>query len=373
VSARLGKRCADIQILDAAGEQPARGSVFAAAALAARFSLDPAFRGSMSRLMTLLPFILLLMIWPARAAPELTKEAIDSAEFSQWSEARSGESPHPFLIRVQVLLDRAHVSPGVIDGLFGENVKKAIRAYREREKIGEGEGIDEAFWGALAKDAGPVVEEYEITEEDVNGRYVQDLPEDYSKLAEMEWLGYRAPTEMLAERFHMDQDLLQVLNPDADFSRPGTTILVAAPGEDAEGKVTRVVVDRGRGELFAYDAEDRLVAAYPATIGSEENPSPSGTHEVKAIAPEPTYTYRPDENFQQGENDETLVLPPGPNGPVGIMWIDLTEPTYGIHGTPEPAEISKAASHGCVRLTNWDAQELAELVRSGETMVEFRH
>ncbi|HEV7255774.1 MAG TPA: L,D-transpeptidase [Mesorhizobium sp.] len=324
--------------------------------------------------LTFLPLFLLLSCLPGRAAPKLTREAVNAADFTGWSEAdaQASESPHPFLIRVQVLLDRADVSPGVIDGLFGENTKKAIRAYREREKIGEGEEMDEAIWAALAKDAGAAVEEYEITEEDVSGRYVEDLPEDYSKLAEMEWLGYSGPKEMLAERFHMDQDLLAALNPGADFSKPGTEILVTVPGKDAEGTVTRIVVDRSRGELFAYEAEDRLVAAYPATIGSEENPSPKGTHKVKAIAPEPTYTYNPDKNFQQGDNDETLVLPPGPNGPVGIMWIDLTEPTYGIHGTPEPAVIDKTASHGCVRLTNWDAQELAELVAPGRTVVEFQ-
>lgn len=209
----------------------------------------------MSRL-ALLPFLLLVVIWPARAAPELTKEAINAADFAGWSaaapqDAQASESPQPFLVRVQVLLDRAGISPGVIDGFFGENTKKAIRAYRERERIGEGEGIDAALWAALAKDGAPVVETYEITEEDVNGRYVQKLPEDYSELAELEWLGYSGPQEMLAERFHMDQDLLEALNPDADFSKPGTEILVAVPGEGANGKVTRVVVDRGRGELFA--------------------------------------------------------------------------------------------------------------------------
>ena len=113
----------------------------------------------------------------------------------------------------------------------------------------------------------------------------------------------------------------------------------------------------------------KLVVAYPATIGSEDNPSPSGVHTVEAVAPMPNYTYNP-ENFVQGDNTETLVLPPGPNGPVGSMWIDLSEPTYGIHGTPEPALIDKTNSHGCVRLTNWDAQELSTMVEPGVT-VEF--
>ena len=121
--------------------------------------------------------------------------------------------------------------------------------------------------------------------------------------------------------------------------------------------------------MRAYDAQDRLVAAYPATIGSAENPSPSGTHQVEAIAANPVYYYNPN-NFVQGDNTEPLELPPGPNNPVGTMWIDLSQPSYGIHGTPEPSKIDKTASNGCVRLTNWDAEELATLVDPGVT-VEF--
>jgi lipoprotein-anchoring transpeptidase ErfK/SrfK len=108
-----------------------------------------------------------------------------------------------------------------------------------------------------------------------------------------------------------------------------------------------------------------LISVYPATIGSEETPSPSGTHKVKGVARMPPYTYNPKVNFQQGKNTKVLKLPSGPNGPVGTVWIDLTEPTYGIHGTPEPSLIDKTGSHGCVRLTNWDVEELAAMVRPG--------
>jgi lipoprotein-anchoring transpeptidase ErfK/SrfK len=124
------------------------------------------------------------------------------------------------------------------------------------------------------------------------------------------------------------------------------------------------------GQLRAYDTTNRLLVAYPATVGSEDNPSPAGIHTVTAVAPEPTYTYNPEVNFQQGDNTEVLELAAGPNNPVGSTWIDLSEPTYGIHGTPEPSRIDKATSHGCVRLTNWDAEELAGMVEQGVT-VEF--
>ena len=196
------------------------------------------------------------------------------------------------------------------------------------------------------------------------------FPDDYAEMAKLKWLGYTGPKEMLAERFHMDQSLLEVLNAGAGFSSAGDKVLVASTGEKIDGKASRVVVDRSAGELLAYD-DDRLIAAYPATIGSAGNPSPSGTHKIKVIVKNPSYSYNPDKNFQQGDNKEPLEIPPGPNGPVGSVWIDLSEPTYGIHGTAEPDLVDKTKSHGCVRLMNWDAEELAELVSKG-IPVEFR-
>ncbi len=134
--------------------------------------------------------------------------------------------------------------------------------------------------------------------------------------------------------------------------------------------VTSIVADKYQKQVRAYDAAGKLVVAYPATIGSSDTPSPSGTHTVARVALNPDYTYNPNINFKQGENHDILKIPPGPNGPVGSVWIALSKPTYGIHGTPEPSKIGKTESHGCVRLTNWDAQELAKLVKPGVT-VEF--
>ncbi|WIJ24976.1 L,D-transpeptidase [Devosia sp. RR2S18] len=195
------------------------------------------------------------------------------------------------------------------------------------------------------------------------------LPDDYSKLAKMEWLGYASVAERLAERFHMDQDFLEKLNPQSDF-KVGQTISVVEPGSRENEQITRVEVMKSTQRLAAYNEAGEMVTNYPVTVGSDQLPSPSGTHEVKAIALPASYTYQPDKNFQQGNNDEMLILPPGPNNPVGIVWIDLTKPTYGIHGTPQPAELFQDFSNGCVRMTNWDARELAHMVRQGTT-VEF--
>jgi lipoprotein-anchoring transpeptidase ErfK/SrfK len=175
---------------------------------------------------------------------------------------------------------------------------------------------------------------------------------------------------MLAEKFHMDEGYLKALNPEANFSRPGTIIRVANVGAPATRKVQRIVADKGRKQVRAYDEAGKLVVAYPATIGSAETPSPTGKHAVSRVAFNPNYTYNPKVNFKQGNNNKILTIPPGPNGPVGSIWIALDKPTYGIHGTPDPSKIGKTESHGCVRLTNWDAQELAKLVSVG-VMVEF--
>lgn len=323
----------------------------------------------------------------AEAAPAGTKadaEAVPSdaaatpasgegtAEEASADEEKPKDRPDPFLIRMQVLLDRAHASPGVIDGLDGGNTGKAIKAYETMRDLKVDGRPDADFWDVLAVDEGKAMMTYEITEEDLGQRYVPDLPTDYGELAKLDWLGYRDPVEMLAERFHMDEDLLRTLNPGVDFKSAGQTILVADTGAPPETKVARIVVDKEKGELFAYDADRKLVLADPATIGSSDTPSPSGTVKVNGSAPDPTYAYNPDKNFKQGKNSGKLTIPAGPNGPVGNVWIDLSKPTYGIHGTPEPSKIDKTASHGCVRLTNWDAQALSKLVQPGKTVVEFK-
>jgi lipoprotein-anchoring transpeptidase ErfK/SrfK len=303
---------------------------------------------------------------PATAPEGETPPVVDPGKTD-----KPDETPDPFLIRMQVLLDRAHASPGVIDGLPGGNTDKAIRAFETMHELERDGKADADFWTALVADAGKATQVYTLTQADLDERFVPDMPTDYGELAKLDWLGYRGVAEMLAERFHMDEDLLRLLNPDIDKAAVGQTVLVADPGAGPEGKVAKIIVDKSLGELIAYDADDKILLISPATIGSAGTPSPSGTMKVNGSAPAPVYEYNPDKNFQQGDNDKKLTLPGGPNGPVGIMWIDLSKPTYGIHGTPDPSKIDKTASHGCVRLTNWDAEALAKLVQPAKTVVEF--
>jgi lipoprotein-anchoring transpeptidase ErfK/SrfK len=280
------------------------------------------------------------------------------------------KKPQAEIAALQVFLDREGISPGVIDGHLGDNVNKAVAAWQEMT----GETLDpnnsEDIMQRLTYSGGLPIVDYTITPADAAGPYVASIPEDYAHKAALPAMSFTSVTEKLAEQFHMDEGYLKSLNPNADFSIPGTTIKVVNPAQPKTGQVTRIVADKARKQVFAYGADGNLISAYPATIGSSDTPSPTGNHTVQRIALDPGYTYNPKINFTQGENKEILQIPPGPNGPVGTVWIALSKPTYGIHGTPEPSKIGKTNSHGCVRLTNWDATELAKMVKPGTT-VEF--
>ncbi len=282
----------------------------------------------------------------------------------------TGQGAKAKIAAFQILLDRAGASPGVIDGRNGSNVVKAASIYSELT----GQAIDPldeaAINAALDMTGGPAFIDYTITPEDAATALVASIPQDYAHKAQLEHMSFTSVEEMLGERFHMDEAYLREINQGADFRQPGTVIRVVNTGRNVKGEVVRIVADKGRKQVRGYGADGRLVVAYPSTIGSSDNPSPSGTVQVERIALNPNYTYNPKINFKQGSNDKVLTIPPGPNGPVGTVWIALSKPTYGIHGTPEPSKIGKTSSHGCVRLTNWDAQELAKLVKRGVT-VEF--
>ena len=272
-------------------------------------------------------------------------------------------------LAVQVLLDHSGHSPGVIDSVIGSNTVRAIKAFQDANGL-EADGTpSESLVRKLRESyTGDLLQNYTITADDVAGPFVQ-VPSDMEGQAELKALGFESPAEALAEKFHMAQSFLKALNPSADFSMAGTRITVVVPGnETLNVAVARIEVDKTDSSLRAYGADGVLVATYPATIGSSTFPSPEGTMEVTAIASAPTYHFDP-EGRKWGP-DKKLTIAAGPNNPVGGTWIDLSKEGYGIHGTPEPRLIGKTTSHGCVRLTNWDAARLAKAVDRG-TKVEF--
>ena len=272
--------------------------------------------------------------------------------------------------KVQVLLDRSGISPGVIDGFKGGMSQSAIMAFERRSGLPIDGVMDPHVWNLLQSFAAlPATKDYTITAEDAEG-LVDAIPTDYAEKAQMPAMAHTSVAERLGERFHMDEKFIGFLNPGVDLV-PGNTIRVVDTGSRMRGSVARILVDVNTRRVAGYDANGRLLVDYPATIGSSATPSPSGTHSVKTVALNPNYTYDPKKNFQQGDNDKVLVVPPGPNAPVGTVWIGLSKPTYGIHGTPTPSQLFSNQSMGCVRLTNWDAEELARMVSTGSTVVEF--
>ncbi len=321
--------------------------------------------------MPAIAFLVLMMVllFPQMASAEISAEDVETAQ----SFAEAGDAIDPALIRLQVLLDRSRFSPGVIDGLHGDNVAKAIAAYEQANGLEADGRPDAALIAKLtSEDDEPVLMRYAITPEDAGGPFLESVPDKLEDMAKLDSLSYTSPRELLAEKFHMDEGLLEALNPGADFARAGTEITVARVNlREAKETVTRIEIDKAKGALLAYGEDGGLVAFYPATIGSEGMPSPTGTHEVRTVASEPQYYYNPEKlNFSGVEAEGLLEIAAGPNNPVGSVWIDLTKETYGIHGTPEPSLIAKSQSHGCVRLTNWDAEELSKMVKKG-TSVTF--
>ena len=315
-----------------------------------------------------LPLLFALTL-SAHAAPirSLAPDDINSAEF------KGTKNSEAVNIRAQVLLDRARFSPGVIDGHHGENFSNALRAYQDQNGLKPSGELDTPTWEKLAQDGEPAVIEYTITDEDVKGPFTDDIPQKMEKQTELKRLDYTSVAEMLAERFHMDEELLERLNRGKTLDQAGTAITVAnvnVKPASLDAKLAKIEVDKKRKLVRALAADGTPIAVYPATIGSKEKPAPSGTLKITRIARNPNYTYNPDYKFRGVKTKEEFKIAPGPNNPVGLVWIALSEKGYGIHGTPDPEKVGKTASHGCVRLTNWDALALAAMVKKG-TPVAF--
>ena len=313
---------------------------------------------------------------PGETGP-LSRDAIENTAYSP--PAAQGQppadpadapvQPNPALVRAQVLLERARFSPGAIDGLAGSNMKQAVAAFEKANDLPVDGELDAQVMARLrAGGTGAVTTTYAITQQDVAGPYLGTVPTDLAQQGEAPHMGYANVVEALAERFHVTEALLRAMNPGADFTRVGQKLLVpAVDNTPLPADVDHIDVDKAEGSVRAFAADGRLLAYYPATIGSGDNPTPTGTVKVNGVARNPDYVYDPSK-LSYGDLDHKVVVKPGPNNPVGMVWIDLNKPSYGIHGAPDPETIGKTASHGCVRLTNWDAWELADKVKPGVTV-----
>ena len=246
-----------------------------------------------------------------------------------------------------------------------------MRAYAGAQGIASEGRLTDELWAKLsATSRDPVLTDYAMTAADLKGPFVEKLPAKLEDKASVPRLGYRSAREALAEKFHMSEELLDALNPGKTFKTAGETLVVANVSNKVAGKGARIEVDKSARTLKVFNPSGQLLAVYPATVGSDAKPAPSGTLKITGVARNPTYRYDPDYKFKGVKTQEPFTVQSGPNNPVGTVWIGLNQKGYGIHGTPNPEKVSKSESNGCIRLTNWDAEQVASMMKKGAP-VEF--
>ena len=268
------------------------------------------------------------------------------------------------VVRLQILLDRAHFSPAEIDGSFGDNLHIALIGYQASRKLNPTGTGDADTWKSLNQDTEPVLIPYTITPDDVKGPF-ETVPEDVMAKAKLNMLGYESPQEELGERFHVSPKLLEQLNAGKNLSQAGEEIQVPNDRHAGLPEADRVIVSKSNSTVTALAADGTILAQYPATTGSEHDPLPIGDWRVTVVQQNPWFNYNPALFWDANSKDAKARIAPGPNNPVGVVWIGLSKEHYGIHGTSDPANIGHTQSHGCIRLTNWDAEELSTMVKPG--------
>lgn len=323
-------------------------------------------------------------------------------------------------MQAQVVLERLGFSPGVIDGKTGLSTTNAVSGFQKANGLPVTGKFDAPTMQALAQWSNIAATRVVTIPDDFAAGRFEPLPKDPAQQAKLPEIGYTSLEEKLAERFHTTPEVLRGLNPTIarqaearanaakergalspptanplppEPYRAGTQLRVPNTGgnridpsrvenkgwlstlatlgvSDAQPEAARIVVSKSKGTLMAYDKADKLVAVFTVTTGSEKDPLPLGDWKINGKSYNPEFSYDASLFWDVPDSKGEHLLPPGPNGPVGVVWIDLSKEHYGIHGTPEPQTIGRAESHGCVRLTNWDAARLAQMV-SGSTKVSF--
>lgn len=300
----------------------------------------------------------------------------------------------PGVLHVQVILDKLGFGPGVLDGKGGQSLKAALKGFQESRGLTQTGQADPATLRALYPyRAWRPVKAVVLTDAILAGPYIGRISKDYNAQSRLPALGYHSPLEKLAEMFHTTPQTLVALNSAETMLRAGTRIVVpnALPTsrdytiDDPAWRATvamlnvdakqpqadHIVVDKSDGVLRVMDKDDKLLAQFSATMGSAEFPLPIGTWTIKGTAYNPDWKYDPKLIAGSKPGAKEAVLQPGPNNPVGVVWMDLSKPHYGIHGTQEPQNIGRTESNGCIRLTNWDAARVALMVKPG-TKAIFR-
>lgn len=317
--------------------------------------------------LTLLP---LMALWSAPPAKKEVRQSVTRNVTATEVEDTSKNDPiakgaaGSLVIRAQILLDRARFSPGQIDGRYGGDLEIAIKGYQEKHGLPPTGTVNAEMWKLLMADTGDLLTTYTITAADVKGPF-QDVPKDVQQQATMKSLGYESVEEKLGEKFHISPKLLAQLNPGKKLDTAGEQITVPNVQRGPARRASRVVVSKTHRTVTAYGLKDRVLAQYPATIGGPHDPLPIGSWKITVVQRNPWFLYNPERFWNVDQTKSRAKLPPGPNNPAGVVWMGLSKPHYGIHGSPEPGQIRHDTSYGCIRLTNWDADDLARMVRPG--------